>query len=347
MNFFLSCLRRWAPGIGLLWILYGCSSAATVPAPIAETPSLQFPESVAIGVGTTQAGPGASIKLSIDPVGPFFEEIVFGSGIVFLGNTITTAVLGPLSAFRIPSAVDFTDCSTAINEEGTLKTLSIDFAKYDFDGDGNLDCSGNTAVLPICYRVWVGNERRIAGIFEQQIPTSSQTGAGRFIADSVDLGTAKITRVRANYDFVDPLDLLNEVFLPSDDSGDETLDGPVAHTVARQEGSAATSKKTVNFSLGPLVNGVTQWREGSDFWLGTINEFVDVSPDFESLDNQCATISTQEAAPNPSCTSVGLNLAGLEFPSVGSLADLEFPADFPLTPNFLNLESRDCSGVGQ
>ncbi|MCE9624126.1 MAG: hypothetical protein K8R69_01540 [Deltaproteobacteria bacterium] len=319
-----------------LLIVAGCAgNSASVPAPLVEVPtSISFPSSVSIDVDTTTAAQQPSgIKFEVTPVGPFFEEITIGAGVVNLGNSITNAVLGPLSAFEIPTGTDVIAFSCAINENATLKTLQIDFGDYDFDGDGTTEgCSGSTGALPICYRVWVGGERRTAGVFETEFPTPDQIGQGRFVAAQVDLGTAQIKKARATYDHRNPLDKFTDFFVPDDDSSGSDVSGLVPHAFARQEGPELTARKTVNFSLGPLVNGITQWREGRDYWLGTINEFVDVSPNIETFSNQCAQISTQEGVNSNFCVAAGLNLDGLVFPSIGTLQDLEFPAGFPLVP---------------
>lgn len=331
--------------ISFLLFLGGCSSALTPnsesagnpaapPAPPAEVPAaLVFPQSVSINVDKVRAGaPGPSLSALVGAGGEFSNEISFGPNVVFLENSILDGILGPLHELEIPVSRDVTNFHKIIRVGDRLVALKIDFSDYDFNGNGVEEgCSGDTAALPICYRIWADGRRVLAGMFEKTFPVPGNTGAGRFVGVPVDTDFDFTHVPAAVYDHRDPLKKTTEMFIVFPDEADTVF----PHALVTQVGPEESALKTVNVNSGDDVfRAVGRWFEDEDFWIGSFEDPFDASPDFDQFENQCAVISTGAAAPPEACESLGLDISTVKPVRPTRFQDTLFPADFPERPTF-------------
>ncbi len=168
--------------IGLSLVLWGCGGAG-VPVPPVETPSpivLKFVpyEDIRIDFSTiSSAAPAAALAVkAVGAGGDYSAEITFGPNVLQgLFEETLSLVMGPLTAFEIPVS------ETTITFEAT--GIKIDFGDFDLNGDGVKEgCSGHTAALPVCARVWTdegaGYTRYAAWVFEAY-PTEGNPGKSR------------------------------------------------------------------------------------------------------------------------------------------------------------------------
>lgn len=348
---------RWLFLVFFSALALSCSGGATVPAPIAETPSLQFPESVTIDVGTIQQGTPATLMgqaFLVTPGGPLSDEISFGGDIADFGQQLVDLSLQPLSQFQIPSSTSQLtfEANIRFDDPFTPEVLAqnvnikIDFADYDFDNDGSDEgCSGSTAALPICFRIWYDGIQRMAGVFTQ-IPVPGNSGAGSFKVPIHGVGDSfgDTALIAVNYDHLNPFDKNTEVFeevIPSGKTPETALQDLSVHFVISQDGSDISGKKLLNLSGQGLNNSPTpfkearyigQWREDGDFWSGTTQ--VDPPQSSGNLTNQCAVIATGESANRQHCLDEGIDVAGISFVDFLQVSDVLPPIDFPLTPTF-------------
>lgn len=235
------------------------------------------------------------------------------------------------------------------SEPGQIK---IDFASIDADLDGLDDgCSGHTADLPICFRVWVSDssglfERLMLGRFDS-FPAIDDPGTGQF---RIRARTPEPVFIGILYDQSFPtIKNLEQytLFLPEEPpltpEDIPNLDGVTHlshHLVASQFGPDASAIKNVKQSTESAPDSffkyIGQWKEGADFWSG----LLDVSGEFESPFVSdlpfptCARISTGEQVSRAECLNLSIDVEGQSFIQFLILQNVRFPADFPNLPTF-------------
>lgn len=276
--------KKWNSLLAILTTLavFGCAAInpATAPAPLAEIPaSLNFPSSIEVDTSEVSAGAPSSvafmvyqqIKPQVLPVGgEYFDAIVFGFTINDLINQAVGGILAELTVLDIPlNPITTTFAATSIFSGTDLK---IDFADYDFDGDGQLEgCTGCTcptgcdSVCPtqapledlqkVCYRVWndpQGNGEfvpLIAGFFDllaiRDNPATPEDeenpGAGSFrvsLANQTFGPPPQITSYGADYNHRiqgKPLDLLSQYYFSvADNTGSLDVEATVSNVKVQQ-----------------------------------------------------------------------------------------------------------------
>jgi hypothetical protein len=337
-----------------------CPNPAAPPAPPAEVPAaLRFPESIAINVDKVATQPPSpspgALKAFVGAGGEFSKEIAFGADFAKVTTDFIDSILKFLNQFEIP--VD--TAVTTFQGEGTLDasttgTVKIDFADFDLDGDGKTEgCSGNTAGLPICFRVWTNDTRTLAGFFTA-FPTDENQGAGRLriglSSEGFNQGGAAI------YDHKDPLKKTSESFFIFA-SGSLGADGRpqvllTTHTIANQVGLDETANKTLQTSVedrglveafaGDVIHAsddintlkyVGRWREDNDFWSGSLQTTFSQLSNFSAI---CARISTGDESVEANCRDLSIDVTNLPFVTFAKDSDVGFPSvdAFPESPTF-------------
>jgi hypothetical protein len=266
------------------WCVSACTSASAPPAPIAEIPSaVSFPEDVSIDLsalgGETPASSVLPIKLQAS--GPFSDAIALGPVIIAMANDLLEVLLQPLQSLEIPVSPQVRTFEGLINIPNVLpQKLKVDFAAFDFDGDGILEgtgctcpvgCSGNSCpaeapladLQPIVYRIWIQNPdgsfvRFMAGRFDllrikddPDTPGNEENpGKGRFRAGiegqpGESPGSNEDLFFGVIYDhrdFSDPLRKTTELFVQDKqfDSGGNQISFDNFHSQAEQKTSQLT-----------------------------------------------------------------------------------------------------------
>jgi hypothetical protein len=165
--------------------LSACGGSAQDPpdADPAADGVLTLPQSfgIASSASSLQAQPATPPGGAID----YAKAIAEGAGLAAESEQLFSLLIGPLQTLSIPRAstvTTFTSSLTFGNGPGSRSATliaAIDFADFDLDGDGKPEgCSGHTAALPICLRIWLDGERFLAGRLDA-IPNSAGPGAGR------------------------------------------------------------------------------------------------------------------------------------------------------------------------
>ncbi len=357
---------------GLTTILSTCGgNPAGVPAPPVEMPSpivLKFvePADLKIDLSTiSMAAPSINVYDAVGIGGQYSDEIgLFGPSSVQIADYVIARVLTGISEIAIPvndTTLTFEDYVTFVTPSSGIDLLSgthhveIDFADYDFNGDGvNEGCSGHTAMIPICVRFWLDGDPFMSMVIEQfsyigdpNVVTADQTiGIGRFRTYVPDLnGDAQSFAVNYNNETTDQklVELFMKATIADRPWGASILQRIDMHAELSQRGAYATAKKGVNMSASwgfsdradQTLQYLGLYLEGNDFWGGSF--FTDMmwfSADVENFTNVCARISTGNAAEDPTiCDTLGISVPGVAFTRPLVDADVEF-YDFPLTPTF-------------
>ncbi len=334
--------------IGWIGILLSSCSPATPPVPPAELPALIFPRSVRIDTSKIQSqesASGGSSAALVGSGGTFSEVIAAGADLADATNELLDAILEAIRDLSITiSSTTTTFQGTIIDEAGTFN-VKIDFADFDLDGDGDDEgCSGHTATLPICFRVWLDGERFMVGRFTQY-PTETNPGSGEFrIGVNSDVDDAgEDLFVATVYDHSDAEDKTTELFMAGLQTFDPTTDAFLAvHIELNQEGPDATARKTVNAnadtgssaSQTDHLEYIGRYLENADFWGGssTVRTSGGATASFSDV---CAVISTGNEASDPdSCEDRNIDVGGVAFTDPVTASDVAFPSDFPLSPTF-------------
>src|SRR5579885_259080 len=256
---------RWMPVRTTLWgrgvllftllALGSCSTnPAAPPAPPAELPSfLTLPDpTISVAEISHQASPDLSALVGS---GPLAAEISVAPDLIQETNDALLALISNLNAqFQIPvSALTKTfEAPVSIGSGDTARTVDgkIDFADFDFDGDGSKEgCSGSTAPLPngdvrICMRLWLDGHKVLAGLFKQY-PAPGAPGAGRItVFSNPSLGEAEAGASFAfKYDFLDLTNRKTEFFSGITDNADPTTFVALRHTLVSQVGTEGSAQK--------------------------------------------------------------------------------------------------------
>lgn len=352
----ISAAFIWAIGLG------GCGSGpsgptiaggnpAAPPAPPAEVPALRFPDSLSeefdiSKVAAAGTGELPALEIGDDISGEISDT---ATNFIFLAGLVDE-ILAPLHQLFIPRSPEITEFEDLIVLGENLVNVKIDFSPYDEDGNGLLDenCSGNTAALPICYRIWFNGKRALSGIFLNSIPTDDNSGDGRFRG----LPTVKLLGVipfvaSVDYDVRDPNDKRAEYFVgvKPDVQGGEPFQeiptklsdlGTTLHLTVAQSGPEESALKSISGSIERIGGGggkeshIGRWREDDDFWSGS-RDLSGIDLDFKAA---CAKISTGLVVDSLECVDRGIDVTDVDFLDFLTIADIAFPADFPTTPEF-------------
>lgn len=336
-------------------VIVSCSSStATPPTAPAELPSITsfpFPSSIGIDVDeitTSESSEPVDIpspiaktesrRRTVGSGGEYSDEIVIGSN---MAEEVAEELNGILEIFEevdVPVGTDETNFETTVtDDEDETHAVKMDFAVFDFGGDGTDEsCSGHTAALPICFRVWLDNERFMAGLFDTY-PSDDNPGAGQMrVVDLLDSGTdfeenssEGGSAIAAVYDLDDAENTSTDLqsIIPSADS---TEYRQISLTEVGPEGSA---KKTLNVTSRLLgtVSYLGQWIEDNDYWTGHI--LIDENGVSDEA-IPCAQISTGNGADKALCEALGLSIDGISFNELPTATDVSLPDDFPDAPTF-------------
>lgn len=326
-----------------------CSSPnpAAPPGPPAEIPTtLRFPDPTIDVSRIASSAPALSLGALVGAGGEFSRAIAFGAdGVGFL-NAFLDVFLSVLRSDEIPVGVDVTVFETVATVGGASFAVQYDFSDFDLDGDGATEgCPGHTASLPICFRIWIQRESvasplRIAGVFTA-FPTDETPGAGRFQLET--LSTEGENPAAILYDHRDPSNLSTEFFFRRfvDDSPELGVLADT-HAVVTQEGPPGSETKTIrsadtfDFGSEGFIRYVGRFREGLDFWSGSLSASDRGAPGFpepefpEDFTAVCAVIPTGEESPTRlNCLDLGIDVEGVGFVDFAGDSDVAFPADVP------------------
>jgi hypothetical protein len=363
--------------IGVVWTggMGGCSSGpggptitggnpAAPPAPPAELPSfLIIPESVAIPV-TTIGGSGGEIAALVmegDNIGQFITSLARNAQQSF---DLVDGLLAPLHQLMIPVGTNVNTFQDILFVEEDLLEVKIDFADFDEDGNGVKEgCSGHTAALPICFRIWLDGKRHLEGVFDH-FPTEENAGSGRFRGvPEIDFfrkgGGAFLLAVF--YDHHDSASSKStEIFvgftegpsgeppiIPENDSEFERT----IHADISQIGPDESATKLVNASVDdqPASTDDTtkrrqlgRWREGEDRFSGSTKGRLTDDPlePVQDFSAACAVISSGLVINREKCLDsgidvgvVGVDPGAIDFVDFLTLSDV-VPFNFPESPTF-------------
>lgn len=338
----------------LLLVLFITGCPASPPSGPAEIPGpvfLRFPRSLTIDVQTISSQEGSALELFqkgfIGTFGEFSDEIAFGADLALGVNSLANGIiserglLGGVFVTVNPLITHFTTAVLGESLEG--EELKIDFSRFSSPKTETLSCSGSTAGDLICYRIWVGGRRLMAGFFTQ-LPTEGQDGAGHlwlklleeFIGDVENPPDLENFQIGISWDHSNPADKVTEMFIDGNVEETVVLDG--GHILSRQEGedeatAVKTLKETTNISSEESSGEVYylgRWQEGGDFWSGKFDFIFGSSG--KSNPGVCARISTGDEVDGSQCASI--ETAGEEFLEFADKEDFTFPSDFPSSPTF-------------
>ena len=304
------------------------SDTVTADAPAAPSSSFSFPASVAIALDKLQGSEKAD-----SGGGKYSLAITEGPGLTAEMQDVVDGVLGAFHAVAIPASTTTTALDAEVGFGETKLAVHFDFA--DFGGEG---CSGHTAALPVCFRVWVSGERFMAGRFDA-LPTDASAGSGRLTLRKAAAlpGGEQGTGITASWTQAGT-DRTLEIWwgVPSDDAKTFVA---FRHATVAAVGPDATATKTLNL-FDELVSvpkpsslrWVGRYREDQDLWTGLMEAtgfFIDMLG-LESFPAACASIATGAEATG--CDAAGLSIADVPSLTPAAAADVTLPEEFPAQP---------------
>ncbi len=348
----------------LLWIylLQACVASTPIgggnpagpPAGLAEIPSLQFPEGLSnefnvetpASSGSDVAQLKAMLKAMVMPGDNISDEISRSAENYQNYSQLVDQILEPLHQMLIPRRVDLIHFEDLIIIGDELVNVKIDFTPYEGE-----TCSGNTAELPVCYRIWFNDKRALIGVFLKAFPTPENPGAGRFrgISPTKYLGLVPFA-ANVSYDVVDPSNKEAEYYVgipkgpdnPEDPFPFEDVPKDkselllTAHLLINQMGLDFSALKIIfgsieNFIFNFEVQDIGRWREDDNFWSGSVETTEPNEPDFQAA---CALLSSGIVVDQQECIDRSIDVEGLNFIPFVEISDLAFPPDFPPSPTF-------------
>ncbi len=331
-------------------IFVACGSPAGVPSPPVEMPSpivLKFvePSAIHIDFSTISAATAGSVNVydAVGSGGTYSQAIAEGPALLAeTENGIATLLTG-IGALEIPVSATTTTFEGVIPAcNGTASCAAkLDFGDFDLDGVGGTEgCSGHTAALPVCARMWLDGTRFMAWVFDTY-PAADNPGKSRFkvFQTSAD-GDEYVSAI--SFDHRDPLNKFTELFFRGIFVEAPNTYTSMRHIEAVQVGAADSALKRLNLRDEIFVNAAPdpmdflylgQFKEGENYWSGSVDdnkygvfgEFTDV----------CAAISSGNAAADPTiCDTLGIGVAGIDFTRAAVDADFIVPIEFPEVPTF-------------
>jgi hypothetical protein len=330
------------------------------PAPPAELPSaLRIPESLAIDVKTISSSGGSSaLVVEGDNISEFIIDAATNA--LFIPKYVDT-LLKPLHQLIIPVSPSVTSLQDVLLIGESFVEVKIDFSDFDEDGDGIREgCSGHTAALPICFRIWLDGKRHIEGVFDS-FPTEDNAGSGRFraIPEFGEFRKLGPFLLAGSYDRHDPSTSKSaDIFLgftmdPLDSP--PTVPGSVSdlqetvHGALLQLGPDDSAVKQLNFSVDEKpsdADSATQrkelgrWREGNDLFSGSDKGPFAVGEPEQDFSAACAVITSGIVVNRQECLDAGIDVGvvggdpdAVDFVDFLTLSDV-IPSNFPESPTF-------------
>ncbi|MCE9625643.1 MAG: hypothetical protein K8R69_09375 [Deltaproteobacteria bacterium] len=300
---------------------------ATVPAPVVELPSLQFPSSVSVDTNQLSGAPSQP-QLALINIGDSLDSDIDRIQVAsqFFLNFVDLSVLAPLAPLRIPRGTNVTTFEDAIVINTRVANIKIDFAPYQYDASGTgLNCSGNTAGLPICYRIWIDDVPTLAGLF-LAIPKDDNPGIGQF--KGLPLDDRLEGSVGSLYDHLDPAAISTEVFTAV--NGFRELGHGLLDAITTQD----VTFTTINFSFLENQNttrDVARYRDDQNF-ISISQEST--NPGILNYIAACGDLLTRLVIDSNICVNAGIDVTGIDFVDFATPADVTLPADFPVVPPF-------------
>ncbi|MFO0839319.1 MAG: hypothetical protein U1D55_12445 [Phycisphaerae bacterium] len=225
----------------------------------------------------------------------------------------------------------------------TTVEYKCDFSKFDFNGDGVLDGSGNSQATPVAFRVWTdkgaGYEQFMCGLITA-LPTSGNAGAGTIVARPFagSSTAAQDQQMLIEWDRTILSHQWNQAYVAGtvDSSRNVTLSIGHAHVDVRSTGTL--KNKTVRgagvFSSHPAgysgMQSSVVYQQGGSAMLLSAQAVGGATP--ASVDNACISLSDFNDATGSACSSFDTqDMTFLDLPVGGENA---FPAGFAPTPTF-------------
>jgi hypothetical protein len=226
---------------------------------------------------------------------------------------------------------------------GADVAYKCDFAAFDFDGDGDLDGSGNAVDLPVAIRIWTDHEA--SADFQQFLcalvetkPSTDNLGKGEvyFRPFAVDSTAFQNAQIYVLYDRTDTTHRRNEAYV----SGQlhpfyRIQDGRARVDV--QTMSDASVEKTVRAAYEFVENpyGFESFQSATHHRVSGAGLLVTATTAFSAgslnIDEVCVDLITLTLS-EEACTGFNTQYTTLlDLPSGGESA---FPAGFPETPTF-------------
>lgn len=341
------CLFLLISLISVGGLLIHCSAnPAAPPTPPAELPTFLVLPNPTLDVSKISSNASAGLAALVGSGGELSEEIAIAPNEIGDAALSLTAVLNQFDEFTIPVNRDPNVSLPVTDSVGTARTVKIDFADYDYDGDGVLEgCSGHTAALPICMRLWVDNERIAQAVFEH-FPTQDNQGSGRIKYVVPSGGGDSGVRISTIYDFFDPENRSSEflLFTPP-----ESFARSYRRAIITAVGPESSAKKSIKFSksfffdsspTADTIQYVASFLEGNqptqDFWSGSLQVSTDLleeSPGLSNISGACAQISTGNPVLVGTCQDLEIDVTGADFIDFATDADFALNS-FPENPTF-------------
>lgn len=324
--------------------LAGCPSPAAPPGPPAEVPSsLRLPDPRIDVADIASAPASSSVSALVGSGGALSDEISIAPNRIGDTNITFGIIFDSLKEMEIPVGTDVTHfVSSAVFTAGlesvTLE-LKLDFA--DFDGEG---CSGHTAALPVCLRMWAGGAPFLQAVFDQ-FPTEETPGSGRLtlLVNERLPGGGTGERFVFEYDHSDPLNKGTESLLFTPET---SFAKSFRRAQISQIGPEGFSKKSINYSdqffFDPSnpdsVRYIGRFLQDPDpaqvFWSGSLELSANLElPELSEISGACAQVLTGNEVLAGTCRDLGIDTAGIGFIDFAQESDFEF-VDFPSVPTF-------------
>ncbi len=306
------------------------SGPAEIPGPM----TLRFPSSVVIDVSTA-AGEGG---------GEFSEIIGMGSErAAGIGEMVDGVLSGLLSPVEVARDQEITNTSTTIPEEAQFfsgEVMKIDFSIFSSPKEETEGCSGSTAGDTICYRVWVGGTRLLAGFFTS-LPTDTHNGAGYFWFQPGEITDTEggpqgsedeSFSTGVGWGHTDPSNKTTELFFGGDLTSNPAIE--IGRIWINQQGADEASPiKTVKQTSsleGEELRYIGRWKEDEPFWSGKIDS--NFGGNVVENSNICARLMTGEGVDEVNCLAIDTDSE--EFLDPPSPEDFSLPDGFPEAPTF-------------
>lgn len=334
--------------MSLTCLLLGCGdggNASDLNGKPADAPdALVLPQSFAIASSSEALTTGGGSTPS-----DFSSAISEGAGLAAESEQLLTFLLSPFQSLKIPVGSTTTQHQSSLtitNGSGTKSVTlaaAVDLSDFDLDGDGNTEgCSGHSAALPICLRIWLDGERFLAARLDA-FPSATSPGAGRMTVRKTSTmpGGEDGMGVTVIFDHTDPGNISSEMFwgVPSNEMGSEEIVA-VRHVLLTRTGASSEAVCTLNLSDEMAVTGtntlryLVRYRVDQDLWSGTVEALgiFESMLGIESFDDVCVDRTTGQQVAADQCTAAGVSVSGLTSVAIAGPDSVALPADFPAQP---------------
>jgi hypothetical protein len=335
----------------LACLLLGCGGGGgDAQDPAGNTPdapdTLVLPQSFSIAASSAALTSGSGSSPS-----NYSSAISEGAGLAAESEQLLTFLLSPFQNLKIPvgsATTQHQSTLTITNGSGTKSVTlaaAVDLSDFDLDGDGNTEgCSGHSAALPICLRIWLDGERFLAGRLDA-FPGATSPGAGRLTIRKTSTMPAGEDGMGVSviFDHTDPNNISSEMFwgMPSNEMGSEQIVA-VRHVLLTKTGEPTAAVCTLNLADEMAVTGtntlryLVRYRVDQDLWSGSVEAQGMFSSmlGIESFDDVCVDSTTGQQVADTLCTAAGISISGLTSVPIAGPDSVALPADFPSQPTF-------------